>query len=210
MENVYTPDGRVQWLRSPGERIPAALLPRAWEAARVALIGPLYHEVDAAVIERFRGLVGVCGQGFLRAADAAGRIRPLPPAAWDAAPILRHARALFVSVEDLGGEEGAVAAWTELVPVLAITAGGAGARVYACGEWRHVPAFPAREVDPTGAGDAFAAAFMVALDEGADPWAAARFAAAAASFVVEAPGAVRPDRATVQARMAAYPELIAR
>jgi sugar/nucleoside kinase (ribokinase family) len=56
-------------------------------------------------------------------------------------------------------------------------------------------------VDPTGAGDAFAAAYLIALDEGADPWQAARFAAAAASFVVEAVGSVTPERAAVERRL---------
>ncbi len=204
-ENIYTPSGRRQYLRAKGEPIPAALVPEAWTRAAVVLIGPVYHEVDSAVAGRFHGSVGVCAQGFLRRVEADGRVRPLPPHVWDAAPMLRHARALFLSEEDIALDGGdAPAAWAALTPIVVITDGPNGARIHAEGVWRHVPAFPAHDVDPTGAGDAFAAGFLIALDEGADPWKAARFGAAAAAFVVEAVGATRPDRRAVEARIAAH------
>jgi len=38
------------------------------------------------------------------------------------------------------------------------------------------PPRPARLVDPTGAGDVFAAAFFIRLSQTRDPWEAARFA----------------------------------
>ena len=50
------------------------------------------------------------------------------------------------------------------------------------------PAFPVREVDPVGAGDVFAAAYLVAYHESRDPVYAATWASCAASFAVEAPG----------------------
>jgi sugar/nucleoside kinase (ribokinase family) len=45
--------------------------------------------------------------------------------------------------------------------------------------------YPAREVDPTGAGDVFAAAFLTGMARGLDPVEAARLGAAAASIAVE-------------------------
>jgi sugar/nucleoside kinase (ribokinase family) len=202
-ENVYTASGRVQYLRAAGERVPPALVPERWRDARIALLGPVYHEVDGAMAARFRGIIGVCAQGFLRGADTKGRISPLPPASWDAAPLLRHARALFLSTEDIArAAAGAILnTWASLVPILCVTDGRRGARIHTGGAWRHIPAFAACEVDPTGAGDAFAAGFLIALDEGADPWQAARFAAAVASFVVEAVGPVTPERAAVEQRL---------
>lgn len=203
-ENVYTSTGRIQYLRAAGEPVPAARVPESWTGARVALLGPVYHEVDSSVAARFQGIVGVCAQGYLRRADDEDRVRPLPASAWHAAPLLRHARALFLSEEDIAQDSAdALASWAELVPITVVTDGPRGARMHAHGEWHHVPAFPVCEVDPTGAGDAFAAAFLVALDEDADSWAAARFAAAAASFVVEATGPVVPTRMAIEARMAA-------
>jgi sugar/nucleoside kinase (ribokinase family) len=54
----------------------------------------------------------------------------------------------------------------------------------------HVPAPAAREVDPTGAGDTFAAAFVTAYRAGADPVDAARRACAVAARSVETLGAM--------------------
>lgn len=63
-----------------------------------------------------------------------------------------------------------------------------------------VPVFPATVVDPTGAGDAFTAAFAVALAEGHDVIDAARFGSAAGSWAVRIRGAEPslPTRAQVE------------
>jgi sugar/nucleoside kinase (ribokinase family) len=203
-ENVYASTGRVQYLRAAGSPIPPEVLPAAWAEARVALLGPVFHEVRPELAARFRGTVGVCGQGFLRRAGPDGRVSPMPPEEWNALPVLRHARVLFLSEEDLaGGASGAVpAGWLDAVPITVLTAGRRGAHIHQGGQWRFIPAFPVNEVDPTGAGDSFAAGFMVALDEGADIAGAAGFAAAVASYTVEAPGHQSPSREAVQNRLA--------
>lgn len=72
------------------------------------------------------------------------------------------------------------------VPVLKL--GAAGCRVYGT----HVPAPAVRAVDPTGAGDAFAAQFCVAWLHGATPIEAAEKAVSAASQSVALVGA-RPS-----------------
>ncbi|MFW6181204.1 MAG: sugar kinase [Spirochaetota bacterium] len=51
-----------------------------------------------------------------------------------------------------------------------------------------VPGFPVREIDPTGAGDCFAAAFITGLNEGMSPGEAARFANAVGAMSVRARG----------------------
>ena len=58
------------------------------------------------------------------------------------------------------------------------------------------------EVDSTGAGDVFAAAFFVRLDETGDPRASAGFASCAAGVSIEGVGVARiPDRGAVEARL---------
>ena len=67
--------------------------------------------------------------------------------------------------------------FARLVPVLVVTLGPEGCRVYAEVDVRRVPVTPVLESDPTGVGDIFAAAFFIRLCEaGGDPWEAARFA----------------------------------
>jgi sugar/nucleoside kinase (ribokinase family) len=72
--------------------------------------------------------------------------------------------------------------------LLALTEGAAGARVYWNGDVRRIQAPPAAQVDPTGAGDVFAAAFFIRLFDTRDPWEAARFANQLASTSVTRPG----------------------
>jgi 1D-myo-inositol 3-kinase len=50
------------------------------------------------------------------------------------------------------------------------------------------PTGPRQEVDPTGAGDVFAAGFLIGLAESRDPLTAARFAVATASMSVAGVG----------------------
>jgi len=69
-----------------------------------------------------------------------------------------------------------------------LTHGPRGASVYRAGEVRDFPTRRAKEVDLTGAGDVFAAAFLIRLAEVDDPWEAARFANVVASFSVEGQG----------------------
>jgi ribokinase len=81
-----------------------------------------------------------------------------------------------------------------------VTLGEHGARI--CDEL--VPAFPARAVDTTGAGDAFCAALAVALAEGASDLDAVRWGCAAGAHMVEHPGVIPglPTRAQLEARLA--------
>jgi ribokinase len=82
---------------------------------------------------------------------------------------------------------------------LVVTVGEQGARL---GD-DVVPAFPARVVDTTGAGDAFCAAFAVALAEGADELEAVRWGCAAGAHMVEHEGVVPglPTRVELEARL---------
>jgi ribokinase len=82
---------------------------------------------------------------------------------------------------------------------LVLTLGSNGARI---GD-EHVRAFPARSVDTTGAGDAFNAAFAVALAEGRADLDAVRWGCAAGAHMVEHEGVVPglPTRAELERRL---------
>ncbi|HEV2215540.1 MAG TPA: ribokinase [Terracidiphilus sp.] len=67
--------------------------------------------------------------------------------------------------------------------------GADGAYVAVAGKAAWVKPFPVTPVDTVAAGDCFNGAFAVALLEGKDPWAAARFASAAAAISVTRKGA---------------------
>lgn len=85
--------------------------------------------------------------------------------------------------------------------------GGEGAYVaVAGGKAAWVRPFSVEAVDTVGAGDCFNGAFAVALLEGNDPWAAARFASAAAAISVTRKGAQAsmPARNEVDKFLAAH------
>ena len=73
------------------------------------------------------------------------------------------------------------------VAEVVITLGSRGAAVLAGGRLQHIAARPlAGEIDPTGAGDAFAAAYLAARSEGHAPPASARRATALVAGLLSA------------------------
>jgi ribokinase len=109
--------------------------------------------------------------------------------------------------ETLKPEEGAKRLLAKGLRGVVLKRGGEGSYVaVAGGNAAWVPSFPVKAVDTVGAGDCFNGAFAVALLEGNDPWAAARFASAAAAISVTRRGAQAsmPYRAEVEAFLAAH------
>jgi len=86
---------------------------------------------------------------------------------------------------------------------LVLTLGEQGAQL---GDER-IPAFPANVVDTTGAGDAFTAAFAVALAQGRSDLDAVRWGCAAGAHMVEHAGVIPglPSRLQLETRLAAVP-----
>jgi len=207
-ENVYGPKGRLQYVWARAGNIAASDVPREFLAAKVVLLGPLVGEVEEEVARCFpRSLLAISPQGWLRTVLPDGRVEQISPRRWRPRLLLKRSRALFVSEEDLPPTEveETLARWAAQVPLLAFTRGTRGARLWSDGCWREVPAIPAQEFDPTGAGDVFAAAFLSRYVETDDAWQAALFAAAAASISLEAPGtAAIPSRQQVEERLRAY------
>jgi 1D-myo-inositol 3-kinase len=204
-ENIYSGGQRIQYVWARAEPITAADVPPELRQARIVLLGPVLAEVEEDVVSCFSGsLVAISPQGWLRSVGADGRVRQLSPRRWEPRLLLRHSRALFVSQEDLPPEETdeTLARWAGQVPILFFTLGYRGARLFWNGGWHQVLAFAAREVDPTGAGDVFAAAFLARYLETDDVAQASLFAAAAAAASVEAVGtAGAPTRAEVEERL---------
>ncbi len=199
--NIYRDGHREQFLLSVANPIQPADVPDEWRKTPVILLGPLVRELDARFATLFPGsLVGVTPQGWLRQWDESGRVRMRP---WEEAPqILPHVDVLVLSEEDLNGNASLMEEYVRLTRIAVLTQGSRGCIVYTEGTQRQVPGYPANEVDPTGAGDVFAAAFLVRLQETGDPIEAARLGNATASFCVEARGVTGiPTRNQVQARM---------
>jgi sugar/nucleoside kinase (ribokinase family) len=90
--------------------------------------------------------------------------------------ILQQASAAIIGIEDVLNDEIQIEEMASASRILVVTEGAAGARVYWNGDVRRFRSPKVAEVDPTGAGDIFAAAFFVRLYLTRDPWESARFA----------------------------------
>jgi ribokinase len=114
-------------------------------------------------------------------------------------PAPAPAQPIAPEVDYLTPNETEAAAVRDAKGTLVLTLGEQGAQI---GDER-VPAFPATVVDTTGAGDAFAAAFAVALADGLSDLDAVRWGCAAGAHMVEHPGVVPglPTRAQLEARL---------
>lgn len=204
--NIYEGRHRHQYVRDVASRITAADIPTAWRDAKIVLFGPLTNEVDADVVRVFspHTLIAVSPQGWMRQWDETGRVKPR---AWlEAAQVLPHTNALILSEEDLGGHHERLESYLALAPLVALTRGPEGVIIYRKNEPPlEVPAFPTHAVDPTGAGDSFAAGFLIRLYETNDPLEAARFGNATASLAIASKGAsTMPSRAEVEQLLATY------
>jgi len=186
-ENIYTPQGRKQILRGLASRLDYYHIPEPWRSASIVHLGPVAQEVEPGLVRSFgSALVGVTPQGWLRNWDEQGNVSPCE---WpEAGFVLERAGAAVISVEDVAGNEDRIdemAAWCRL---LAVTEGNHGARLYWNGDVRRFRALQVAEVDATGAGDVFAAAFFTRLFLTRDPWEAARFATQLGTISVTRPG----------------------
>jgi len=174
-ENLYTAEGRVQTLNGQAAALGRSAVPLPWLSAPLVHLAPIACEIDPELANAFPGsFLGMTPQGWMRRWDQARRVRLT---SWEVTrELLPAASAVVLSIEDLQGDLQAAQAMAEYCRVLAVTEGPRGARVHADGEWRSVPAPEAQEVDPTGAGDVFAAVFFAQLHRSGDAWRAAAHA----------------------------------
>ena len=101
---------------------------------------------------------------------------------------------LALRYEELDGETGSPEKMAQALHKMGaancvIKLGAQGCYVSADGIEAHIPAFPCRCVDTTGAGDTSVGSFLYAKSQGWDTLASAKFACAAGSVAVEHVGA---------------------
>lgn len=179
-ENIYLPMGRVQTIHSVAGRLGAENIPPSWAQTPLVFLGPIANEIDPDIIHLFgNSVVGVGPQGWMRRWDDRGQVYAVD---WrDAGAILPLASVTFISREDLSNPA-LIEEYAQQANCLVVTDGRRGCRVYFRGEVRSFPAPEVAAVDTTGAGDIFAAAYLVRLHQTeGDPWEAAVFANQVAS-----------------------------
>jgi sugar/nucleoside kinase (ribokinase family) len=200
--NVYGPDGvRQQVLSARADGIDLARLPEAWRDPDVLLLGGVAAEIAPRSAQAFEAkVVGANAQGWLRAFDVDGTVHPLE---WkDPAADLAGVHVLFLSEHDLPEARARCRDLLSSVPVIALTRGWRGLVLITRDGEQEIHGLPRPEADPTGAGDVFAATFLMRYHETGDLAEAAAFATCGASCVVEGIAATTlGDRPEIERRL---------
>jgi len=159
---------------------------------QVGMACAIAGEIDPATLSRLRELSGILiadAQGFVRGFDAQGRVFHRAPEGAlreqiDRLDWLKLSRSEAEALDPRALRCAAI-----------VTDGDGGCVVLREGREVHVPAFPASEVDPTGAGDCFLAGFAVGLVRGWDPIEAVRFGSFCGALAVARAGVplLRPE-----------------
>lgn len=190
---------RTQWLTSRAADLAREDVPESWSSARIVLLGPVANELPLDAADWFSDDSFICAvpQGWQRSRDTTGKVVVSP-----AVPDVLRDRIEAVVISEADVPSIRVQEWTETFPIVAVTRGRLGARIYADGRVSDLPPVTASEVDATGAGDVWAAAFTIRLVETDDVALAANFASTAAAISVERRGMLGvPTRDEVSDRM---------
>ncbi|MFU8802495.1 MAG: PfkB family carbohydrate kinase [Bradymonadaceae bacterium] len=211
--NYYPPSKpRIQLLETRGAPITPDLVTSSWLDADLVHLAPVLQEIDLLEWKAAAGdgLLAINIQGWIKRAGPAFDATSLEAAQrrgvrgtshlvvqehWSVTEDeLRGVDIACLGEEDLIDQGDLLERLVAAVPVVALTLGARGSRIYVHGKPTDVGVYRTHVVDPTGAGDVFAATFAHKIASGLHPVEAAQWASAAASIVIEAAGAIALER----------------
>jgi len=185
--NSYYQGKRKQTINYVANKIKKKQIPEGWDRAKIVHICPVADEVDQEIFTLFKdSLVCLTPQGLMRKWDEKGQVYPKK---W--IPIFEVSSQLDVlifSEEDIANFPEVLENYKPLIKIVILTRGAEGSILYWRGKEIPFSAFKTEEKDPTGAGDVFAAAFLIKYYQTSDPIKSSRFANCVASFAVEEKG----------------------
>jgi sugar/nucleoside kinase (ribokinase family) len=160
-ENIYQPQGRVQFIRATAEPLRPDLIPAAWVNAPLVHFAPIADELNTAVVERFPNSTRLLTlQGWLRRSDDDGRVRFRR---WFDEDVLHAVDFVIFSEEDIAEAPELEHQIARVARCLIVTRAERGGTIYVDGRASSYRAIPAEVTHPTGAGDIFAASLLCAL-----------------------------------------------
>ncbi len=188
-ENEYDVQGnRTQWVEArANDIVPPDDLQESFDVVHLA---PVLGEVDASLwAHRYAPAMVVLGvQGWTRELVEEDGRQKVVAKNWDL-PADARVDVACLSDEDIANAPDLLARLRQRARQVCFTHGIKGAELFEGTREYHIPAFPTpNTVDPTGAGDVFAAAFVHELARGTATTSAGRIAAACGSIVVEGQG----------------------
>lgn len=185
-KNIYDGSHRQQYLLEKSNNILTDHIPESLHHPKMILLGPIANEIDHGILEKFENsLIAVCPQGWMRRWNVDGKVFHKMLEDWS---IFQSADMVILSEEDLDFQLDLIPKLANLFKILVVTKSEKGADIFLNNNKHTFPGFPTKMIDPTGAGDTFATAFLIRYFETKDIAKAANFANAAASFCIEKKG----------------------
>ena len=185
-KNVYDGSHRQQFLLEKSNNIFTNHIPGNFQQPKMVLLGPIANEIDFGILDDFENsMIAVCPQGWMRRWNSDGKVFHQMLDDWS---VFQKADIVILSEEDLNFQMNLIPKLAALFNILVMTKGENGADVFFNNNKHTFPSFPTNMIDPTGAGDIFATAFLIHFFETKDIAQAANFANAAASFCIEKKG----------------------
>lgn len=182
-KNVYDGSHRQQFLLEKSNNIFTNQIPGNFQNPKMVLLGPIANEIDFGFLDEFENsMVAVCPQGWMRKWNSNKKVYHQLLEDWS---VFQKADMVILSEEDLDFQFNLIPKLANLFKILVVTKGENGADVFFNNNKHTFPSFLVKMVDPTGAGDIFATAFLIRYFETKDISQAANFANAAASFCIE-------------------------
>lgn len=185
-ENHYEQGKRIQFVTQKTAQLQLKNLPSKFYEAKLTHIGPILNDSELSETQLFSdSFLGITPQGWLRECRDGKVIRT----SWEILkPLLPLADAVIISQEDIDYNQQTVEQMVLLCKLLVVTEGYHGAKLYWQGDSYQFVAPPKNELDPTGAGDIFSAAFFILYQRGYSPILAGEIATEIASLSVTRKG----------------------
>lgn len=160
-ENIYTPSGRVQYVRGVAAPIGAGDLPAHFLGAPLVHLAPIADEIDPQIAHSFRdSTVLLTLQGWLRRWDGDGRVHFKR---WYDPDVLKSIDIVVFSEEDIVESPQMEREFAGSVKHLFVTRAEKGGTYYHDGEAIDYTTPQVDLVNPTGAGDVFASSLLASL-----------------------------------------------
>jgi len=186
-ENIYEGKKRTQYIHGVAAPIRPDDIPASFQTARYVHLAPIADEIDPEIAFMFLdATIMLTPQGWMRRWDDKGRVHFKR---FDNEAVLRAVDIVVMSRQDIAEAPELEQLYAGIVKHLFVTDGSNGGVYYENGMPTPYSAVPVEEVEPTGAGDVFAAALLASLAHtGDDLHKALRVAARLAAFSVTRTG----------------------
>ncbi len=158
-ENVYSEDGRQQYVRATAQNLSPRDVRASWADAPYLHLGPLANELDPLEFaDSFAdATIMLTLQGLMRGWDEDGLVKFRR---WFDATALQHIDIVVYSEEDIDQYPHLTTELRELCNHVVVTNGRNGGTYYHGGAVMHYDSLEVQPSDLTGAGDVFAAALL--------------------------------------------------